>query len=470
MGLENKVVMITGAARGIGAETARRAVAKGARVSLVGLEPERLRALSGELGDRAAWFEADVTDQDQLDGAVAGTVAAFGGIDVVLANAGVGNAGTVAISPPEVLLRTIHINLDGVVRTVCAALPHVTERRGYVMIVSSTAAFTMAPGMAAYSASKAAVEQFANCLRLEVAHKGVDVGSVHPGWIDTDLVRDQRKDLKSFDEAFEKFPWPLNATTSVEECADAIVDGMERRRKRVYVPRAIALVQALRTLTTGTAGFFAMRREAKRMVPRMEAEVQALGRYYGTLQRRDARRRDGRGADPAARLMATAAKPAAAGHRARLTAGLATAIAEKGYAAVTIADVVRVARVSKRTFYEHFPDKEACFLALYAETSDELLELIAHRRRRGRRPVGRAHPRRRERVLRARRGRAGADAAPRCWRSRPPARAGASCGARSSAATPISCAGSRRPPGPRSPASARSPPRSRPRSWAGSTS
>ena len=74
---------------------------------------------------------------------------------------------------------------------------------------------------------------------------------------------------------------------------------------------------------------------------------------------------------------ATALRPAAAGHRARLTAGLAAAIAEKGYAAVTIADVVRGARVSKRTFYEHFADKEACFLALYAETSDELLELIA---------------------------------------------------------------------------------------------
>ena len=75
--------------------------------------------------------------------------------------------------------------------------------------------------------------------------------------------------------------------------------------------------------------------------------------------------------------MATATtRPAAAGHRARLTGGLAAAIAEKGYAAVTIADVVRIARVSKRTFYEHFAAKEACFLALYAETSDELLELI----------------------------------------------------------------------------------------------
>ncbi len=76
-------------------------------------------------------------------------------------------------------------------------------------------------------------------------------------------------------------------------------------------------------------------------------------------------------------MAAAVTTPAAAGHRERLTAGLATAIAEKGYAAVTIADVVRAARVSKRTFYEHFPDKEACFLALYAETSDELIELIA---------------------------------------------------------------------------------------------
>jgi AcrR family transcriptional regulator len=76
-------------------------------------------------------------------------------------------------------------------------------------------------------------------------------------------------------------------------------------------------------------------------------------------------------------MAATTIRPAAAGHRARLTEGLAAAIAEKGYAAVTIADVVRVARVSKRTFYEHFADKESCFLALYAETSEELLELIA---------------------------------------------------------------------------------------------
>jgi NAD(P)-dependent dehydrogenase (short-subunit alcohol dehydrogenase family) len=279
--LNDKVVLITGAARGIGAETARRLAAKGARVSLVGLEPDRLRALAGELGERAVWFEADVIDQASTESAVEGTVAAFGGIDVVLANAGVASNGTVAISPADALMRTIRVNLEGVVRTVCAALPHVTERRGYVALVSSTAAFTMMPGMAAYAASKAGVEQFANCLRLELAHKGVKVGSIHPGWIDTDMVRDQRTDLKTFDAAFAKFPWPLNATTSVEECADAIVDGIERRRRKVYVPKAIALVQALRTVTTGPIASRLIEREARTMVPQLEAEVQGLGRYFG---------------------------------------------------------------------------------------------------------------------------------------------------------------------------------------------
>ena len=75
--------------------------------------------------------------------------------------------------------------------------------------------------------------------------------------------------------------------------------------------------------------------------------------------------------------MAASTQPAAGSHAERLAEGLAVSIAGKGYAATTIADVVRHARVSKRTFYEHFADKEACFLALYSQTSDELLALIA---------------------------------------------------------------------------------------------
>ena len=242
-----------------------------------------------------------------------------------------------------------------------------------MLIISSTAAFTMMPGMAAYAASKAGVEQFANCLRLEVAHKGVKVGSVHPGWIDTDLVRDQRKDLKTFDEAFDRFPWPMNATTSVEDCADAIVDGIERRRAaRLRAagdrPRAGAAHAHHRPV-----GDLADRPRgeddgARRWRPRCTA----LGALLRQLERGDARSPPADGAAQSSPPDATARGPPRRGHRARLTGGLAAAIAEKGYAAVTIADVVRHARVSKRTFYEHFADKEACFLALYAETSDEL--------------------------------------------------------------------------------------------------
>src|SRR5215211_6952280 len=105
--ISGKVVLITGPARGIGAETARQLAARGARLSLVGLEPELLAALAEELGDGHVWFECDVTDQAALERAAAGTAEALGGIDVVIANAGIANHGTVAVAPVETLARTI---------------------------------------------------------------------------------------------------------------------------------------------------------------------------------------------------------------------------------------------------------------------------------------------------------------------------------------------------------------------------
>ena len=186
---------------------------------------------------------------------------------------------------------------------------------------------------------------------------------------------------------------------------------MERRRRRVYVPEgdrpdpgaAHAHHRSGRLLADEARGDDAGAADG--------GEVQALGRYYGARAWRcSRRRRGGRGAGQADRSMATTTtRPAAAGHRARLTGGLATAIAEKGYGAATIADVVRVARVSKRTFYEHFADKEACFLALYAETTEELLELISNAAATGA-ARGRSGSGGGARLLRARRRRARADA------------------------------------------------------------
>jgi len=279
--VSGKVVLITGPARGIGAETARLLAAGGARLSLVGLEPERLAALASELGAGHVWFECDVTDQAALERAVGATVEALGGIDVVIANAGIANNGTVAVAPVETLARTIEVNLTGVVRTVSATLPHVVERKGYYLLISSAAAIAALPGMAAYAAAKSGVEQFGNVLRLELAHKGVAVGVAHPAWIDTDLVRDVRQDLRSFDEMLGRLPGPFGKMTSVGECAAALARAVGRRSRKVYVPRMLAPLSALRNLFNSSLSDRMLRRHTSRIVPEAEREVLALGRSFG---------------------------------------------------------------------------------------------------------------------------------------------------------------------------------------------
>ncbi|HLL72950.1 MAG TPA: SDR family oxidoreductase [Pyrinomonadaceae bacterium] len=280
--VSGKVVLITGAARGIGAETARLLAARGARLALVGLEPERLSELAATLhGGGHVWFECDVTDQTALERAVAATFDALGGLDVVVANAGIASNGTVAVSPVEALVRTIEVNLIGVVRTVSATLAHVTARRGYYLLVSSAAALAPLPGISTYAASKSGVEQFGNALRLELAHKGVGVGVAHPAWIDTDLVRDAQHDLKSFREILGVLPGPFGSVTSVETCAAAFVEAIERRRRKIYVPRTLAPLAAVRQLFASALSERVMGRLARRLVPQAEREVEALGRSFG---------------------------------------------------------------------------------------------------------------------------------------------------------------------------------------------
>lgn len=279
--LNNRVVLITGAARGIGEQVARRAVAKGARVSLIGLEPVRLKAIAEELGGH--WAECDVTDQAALDLAIQSTVDALGRVDVVVANAGVANIGTVRTGSADSLVRTIDVNLNGVVRTISAALPHLVESKGYALIISSAAAFTALPGMAAYCASKAGVEQFGNVLRLEVAHLGVAVGTAHPIWIDTDMVRGFKQDMPSFRDARKKMPWPTSVEISVDDCAAMLIRGIEKRKRRVYVPRSIGIVQALRTIVLSPMSDRVIKRATKNgaMVTAMEEEVKRVGRSFG---------------------------------------------------------------------------------------------------------------------------------------------------------------------------------------------
>jgi NAD(P)-dependent dehydrogenase (short-subunit alcohol dehydrogenase family) len=288
--LSGKVVFITGPARGIGAETARLLAGRGARLALVGLEPERLAALAAELGGGHVWFECDVTDQAALERAAAGTVGALGRIDVVIANAGIASNRTVAAGPVDALVRTIEVNLIGVVRTVSATLEHVAAARGYYLLVSSAAAIAPLPGLSTYAAAKSGVEQFGNVLRLELRHKGVGVGVAHPSWIDTDMVRDARRDLESFGEALGRLPWPFRSVTSVGECAAAFARAIERRSRKVYVPRSLGPLSAVRYLLASPLSEFVVGRDARRLVPRAEREALALGRAFGANSVETARR------------------------------------------------------------------------------------------------------------------------------------------------------------------------------------
>ena len=279
MSLQDKVVFITGGARGIGAEVARRLRNKGARLVLTDLDKAELAALAAELGeDRVLTAVADVRDLPAVQAAAAKAVERFGGIDVVVANAGINSYGSVLQVDPEAFKRVMDVNVLGVFHTVRATLPALTERRGYVLIVSSLAAYAAAPGWAAYNASKAGVEMIANTLRLEVGDRGVAVGSAHMSWIDTALVRDTRADVPSFGELLARFPWPLNKTTTVDRCADAFVKGIERRAARIYCPRWVGLFRWVKPVLSTPVGEFPIRETTAELLPRIDAEAAALGR------------------------------------------------------------------------------------------------------------------------------------------------------------------------------------------------
>jgi NAD(P)-dependent dehydrogenase (short-subunit alcohol dehydrogenase family) len=167
--LAGQVVVVTGAARGIGALTARRLAARNARVALLGLEPGELARVSACCGPCSRWWEIDVTDERALTDVAAAVRDAYDRIDVVIANAGIAIGGPFIRCDARTFARVIEVNLLGSVATASAFLPALLKSRGYLLQVASLAALTPAPMMTAYSASKSGVEAFAHALRAEVA-------------------------------------------------------------------------------------------------------------------------------------------------------------------------------------------------------------------------------------------------------------------------------------------------------------
>jgi NAD(P)-dependent dehydrogenase (short-subunit alcohol dehydrogenase family) len=238
--LRDRTILITGGARGIGAATARALHARGARLALVDLDEDALEETADAIGALA--LTADVTDLEAMEDATARAVGELGGLDIVWSNAGIATFGPIALTEPEAFTRTVEINLLGAFRTVRAALPEVRARRGYVAFTASAATFSHAPGMGAYAATKAGVEALANALRMELSPDGVDVGTIHPIWIDTDMVREADDSVTAFSRMRESLPGPLSTTHPVSKAVDAIVRGFERRSRRVFVPEWVRVL------------------------------------------------------------------------------------------------------------------------------------------------------------------------------------------------------------------------------------
>jgi NAD(P)-dependent dehydrogenase (short-subunit alcohol dehydrogenase family) len=278
-GVQGKVALVTGSASGIGAATATQLVARGARVVLVDLDGDSLAAMTERLGEESVIsLTGDVTELADMESAVERAVERFGGLDIVVANAGIGCYGSVLAVDPKIFRRVIDVNITGVFHTVRAALPRLLESGGYILVVSSEAAYVPAPGLAAYGASKAGVEHLANSLRLEFGHAGVAVGSAHMSWIDTPMVDDAKRDVASFRERLEQLPGPLRETTSPEACAEAFVRGIERRSNRVNVPGWVELLRWLKPALNSRAAELWARRTIGQDLPRADEEVARLGR------------------------------------------------------------------------------------------------------------------------------------------------------------------------------------------------
>ncbi|MGB8407040.1 MAG: short-chain dehydrogenase/reductase [Mycobacterium sp.] len=278
MNLDGAVVVITGGGSGLGAELGRQLAARGARLVLLDRDLAAAKSTAtsypvGIHGQHRA-IRADVTSSEALRRAVAQVVTEFGRIDVIVANAGIAEAGTVAVSDIDTLARTVEVNLTGVIRTVHAFLSHVISSDGYILLVASAATLKNVPGGSAYAASKAGVEAFGGALRLEVAHKGVDVGVAHPAWIRTPML-DAQNEIASVAHGIRQLPWPFGVITDVQDTAAALVDGIEHRRRKIYVPRVLAGVDKVRGVFTGSLWDALLKPRVALTVPAIEAEITA---------------------------------------------------------------------------------------------------------------------------------------------------------------------------------------------------
>jgi NAD(P)-dependent dehydrogenase (short-subunit alcohol dehydrogenase family) len=273
--LSGRTALITGAASGIGAALAGALARRGMRLGLIDRDATRLATVAEGLPG-AVTEVADVCDRGALDTAIEDVVERLGGLDVAVANAGIATGGPARMVGPDAFEDTIEVNLLGVWRTARSALPYVVERRGYLLLVASAAAVLPAPGLAAYSASKAGVEAFGRALRAELVPHGVGVGVAYYLFLDTPMVREGEQ-IAAFSRTKRDLPGPIGRTYPLEPAIDVTVRAIERRARRVAYPRFLHGVMALRGLLDNPLTDKLASRSMREMEAAFTEEAQRVG-------------------------------------------------------------------------------------------------------------------------------------------------------------------------------------------------
>ena len=277
-GVDDKVVVVTGASSGIGAAVARALAGRGAKVVLVARSQDRLETVAATLPDqRVLPLPADVSDLAQMRSVAERTVAEFGRIDVVFANAGIATDPPVPIAGADVesYERVIEVDLLGVWRTVKACLPEVVGNQGYVLVTASFYAFFNGLLNSAYAASKAGVEMFGRSLRAELSHTGARAGVLYPGWVVTPLSYPVRGGNPAVSQMVDRvFRGPLGTFIQPEQVARAVVAGIEKRAPRIFVPKVWAPVSLMRgVVNLGSDAWLGRDRGIARLVEHCEDEA-----------------------------------------------------------------------------------------------------------------------------------------------------------------------------------------------------
>lgn len=260
------VTLITGAGRGIGASVARLLHRRGSRLVLIDVDAAILHDLAVELGeDSVLCIGCDVTDFSAMQAAATAAVERFGGIDVLVANAGIEQWAPVHTVEPNDFRRVIDTNLTGVFNTIRAALTSVIERHGYVLVMGSVSSYTALPGMASYAASKAGLEQFANVLRMELSTCGVGVGLAQMSLVDTPMLHETQSKSPGFVKLISALPPPMRRPLTVDACAARLVGAIDHRRRYVDIPRWVAAARWFKPLLSTFPAQWPMARQMTRI-------------------------------------------------------------------------------------------------------------------------------------------------------------------------------------------------------------